>query len=108
MVAGARKQTERTVNRAREYAQEALARLVEAGVASSIDVQAQTVRMGVLGLFVQINPRRANPQSACVLMFCGNNCAKCPHTPHIKALVDRVAADINARLPGADARFYVF
>lgn len=58
---GREKQTERTVNRAREYAQEALAWLVEAGVASSIDVQAQTVRMGVLGLFVQINRPQGQP-----------------------------------------------
>jgi len=48
------KQTQDVVLRAREYAQEALAWLVEDGVAARVEVDAEIVRRGVLGLTVRI------------------------------------------------------
>jgi len=43
-----------TLNRAREYAQEALAWMVSEGVARRVSVQAQVVGVGSLGLSIQI------------------------------------------------------
>lgn len=51
------KQLPQVVARAREYALEALQWLIEDGVASAVDVSAEIVRQGVLGLSVEI--RRA-------------------------------------------------
>lgn len=48
------KQTLAVVNRAREYAQEALAWLVDDGIAKSVQVTASIVRTGVLGLGVEV------------------------------------------------------
>lgn len=48
------KQTLAVVHRARDYAQEALAWLVQDGVAQSVDVRAEIVRRGVLGLYIEI------------------------------------------------------
>lgn len=48
------KQTAETLNRAREYAREALAWLVEDGVAEAVEVDVEWVRMGVLGIEVRI------------------------------------------------------
>lgn len=48
------KQTLAVVNRAREYAQEALNWLVEDGVAKSVQVTTSIVRTGVLGIFVEV------------------------------------------------------
>ncbi|EGJ49057.1 phage GP46 family protein [Desulfocurvibacter africanus] len=48
------KQLPETLRKAREYAEEALAWLVEDGVATSVSVTAEVVRNGVLGLLVQI------------------------------------------------------
>ena len=48
------KQLNSVVNKAREYAQEALAWMIEDGVASSVDVTASIVRNGVLGLSIAI------------------------------------------------------
>lgn len=48
------KQTADVIRRAEEYAREALAWLLEDKVASSVDVAAETVRDGVLGLTVTI------------------------------------------------------
>lgn len=48
------KQTARTLERAREYAEEALAWLVEDGIARAVTVTAEWVRTGVLGLRVVI------------------------------------------------------
>ncbi len=53
------KQTQAVLNRAREYAQEALAWLVDDGVASSVTVDAEIVRTGVLGLSIAIQRPRA-------------------------------------------------
>jgi phage gp46-like protein len=47
-------QTARTLERAREYAQEALAWLVEDGIARAVTVTAEWVRTGMLGLRVVI------------------------------------------------------
>lgn len=52
------KQTQATLNRARDYAIEALQWLIDDGVARAVDVTAEIVRDGVLGLGVEI--RRAN------------------------------------------------
>ena len=53
------KQTEETRRRAEDYANEALAWLVEAGLATSVSVSAAWVARGVLGLAVSIaNPGR--------------------------------------------------
>lgn len=51
------KQLPQVLARAREYALEALQWLIEDGVASAVDVTAEIVRQGVLGLAVEI--RRA-------------------------------------------------
>lgn len=48
------KQTQATLNRAREYAEEALAWLIADGVARSVEVASFLVRNGVLGLSVVI------------------------------------------------------
>lgn len=48
------KQLQSVVNRAREYAQEALAWFVEDGIAKRVAVEAEIVRQGVLGLGVVI------------------------------------------------------
>jgi phage gp46-like protein len=48
------KQTQETIRRAEEYAREALAWLVEDRVAARVDVTAEVVRTGVLGLTVTI------------------------------------------------------
>lgn len=48
------KQIPQTLTRAREYAEEALAWLVDDGVAARVDVTAEVVRSGVLGLTVEI------------------------------------------------------
>jgi len=48
------KQVPETVRLAREYAEEALAWMVEDGVATSVSVTAEIVRRGVLGLLVRI------------------------------------------------------
>jgi phage gp46-like protein len=48
------KQTEETRRRAEDYANEALAWLVEAGLATSVSVSAAWVARGVLGLAVRI------------------------------------------------------
>lgn len=49
------KQLQSVVNRAREYAVEALAWLLEDGIALRVEVTAEIVRMGVLGLHVAIS-----------------------------------------------------
>lgn len=49
------KQTAEVVARAREYAEEALAWMVEDGVASLVEVEAEIVRTGVLGLRVTLH-----------------------------------------------------
>jgi phage gp46-like protein len=49
------KQLNSVVNKAREYAQEALAWMIEDGIAASVDIQASIVRTGVLGLTVAIS-----------------------------------------------------
>jgi len=48
------KQTNETLNRAREYAEEALQWLVDDGVAQSVHVNASWVRSGMLGLIIDI------------------------------------------------------
>lgn len=48
------KQTEETRRRAAEYAREALAWLIEDGLAATVEVEAEWVSMGVLGLKVGI------------------------------------------------------
>ncbi len=48
------KQTTETLNRAREYAREALAWLIEDGVASRVEVAAEWVRTGLLGMTIEI------------------------------------------------------
>lgn len=55
------KQTQGAVNRARDYAQEALSWMVEQGVARRVVVQAETVRAGVLGLSIVIERNQAQP-----------------------------------------------
>ena len=49
------------VIRAKEYAEEALAWMVEDGVAQQVTVDAQIVRTGMLGLSVQIDRNNAQP-----------------------------------------------
>ncbi|MDP1681094.1 MAG: phage GP46 family protein [Burkholderiales bacterium] len=49
------KQTQDTLNRAKEYAEEALGWMISDGVASRVDVAAFIVRMGVLGLSIAIH-----------------------------------------------------
>lgn len=48
------KQTQQTLNRARVYCQEALAWLVDDGVAESVDIEVEWVRMGFLGISVTV------------------------------------------------------
>ncbi|KAB7624314.1 phage GP46 family protein [Alkalilimnicola sp. S0819] len=48
------KQLQSVVNRAREYAEEALQWLLEDSVATRVEVEAEVVRRGVLGLQVRI------------------------------------------------------
>ncbi len=48
------KQTQTALNRAKEYAEEALRWLIEDGIARSVTVSAQIVSSGVLGLEVEI------------------------------------------------------
>lgn len=48
------KQTQQTLNRAVSYANEALAWLVEDGIALNVTVTGEWVRMGVLGLGIEI------------------------------------------------------
>lgn len=55
------KQLREAVNRAREYAREALAWLVEDGVALRVTVEASVVRDGMLGLFVEIERNQSAP-----------------------------------------------
>lgn len=55
------KQTRETVNRAREYTEEALAWLVDQGIAKRVTVLAEIVRTGVLGLSIQIERNQAQP-----------------------------------------------
>lgn len=56
------KQTRETVNRARDYAQEALNWLVEQGVARRVVVQTEVVRIGVLGLVIHIERNQMPPE----------------------------------------------
>lgn len=48
------KQTQEVLNRAREYADEALQWLIEDGVAKTVKVETSIVRTGILGIFVEI------------------------------------------------------
>lgn len=48
------KQLQSVVIRAREYAQEALDWLVEDGVAKAVNISTSIVRMGVLGIYIEI------------------------------------------------------
>lgn len=48
------KQLQSVVARAREYASEALQWLIDDGVAEAVNVEAEIVRMGVLGLGIEI------------------------------------------------------
>lgn len=48
------KQTQSVLNRAREYAEEALLWMVEDGIAKTVKVETSIVRNGVLGIFVEI------------------------------------------------------
>jgi len=48
------KETGSTLQRARDYALEALQWLIDDGIASSVDVQAEWAKQGVLGLLVTI------------------------------------------------------
>lgn len=48
------KQTNETLTRAREYCEEALRWLLEDGVASVVTVDAEWIRMGVMGIGVEI------------------------------------------------------
>lgn len=52
---GREKQLQAVVNRAREYAAEALAWLIEDGIAERVEVEAEIVRAGVLGLDIAIH-----------------------------------------------------
>lgn len=55
------KQLREVVNRAREYAEEALAWLVDEGIAKRVTVQAEIVQAGVIGLAIQIERNQAPP-----------------------------------------------
>lgn len=48
------KQTDETLSRAREYCEEALRWMLEDGVASEVTVETEWVRMGVMGIGVEI------------------------------------------------------
>lgn len=54
------KQMQSVLNRAQEYAQEALQWMLDDGVAGSVVCSAQAVRQGLLGLTVAITPPAAN------------------------------------------------
>ena len=54
------KQMASVLDRAQEYAQEALQWMLDDGVASSVVCDAQIVRPGLLGLFIAITPPGAN------------------------------------------------
>lgn len=56
------KQTPSVLVRARRYAEEALAWLVEDGIARAVSVSADIVRQGVLGLSIEIIRSAAPPQ----------------------------------------------
>jgi len=56
------KQTQETLNRAKQYANEALAWIVEDGIASNVTVTAEWVRMGLLGFRAEIT--RPNGQES--------------------------------------------
>ena len=49
------KQTQETLNRAKAYAEEALAWMIEDGVASRVDVEAFIARTGILGVAIAIH-----------------------------------------------------
>lgn len=55
------KQTPSVLMRAQEYAQEALAWLIEDGIARAVNITAEVVRSGVLGLTVEIVRAAAPP-----------------------------------------------
>ncbi|MBK5914569.1 phage GP46 family protein [Rhodocyclus purpureus] len=55
------KQLREVVNRAREYAEEALAWLVEDGIAKRVTVHAEIVQTGMIGLAIQIERNQAQP-----------------------------------------------
>lgn len=55
---GREKQLASVLPRAKEYAEESLAWLVEDGVAAAVSVEAEVVRDGVLGLAVQVTQPR--------------------------------------------------
>lgn len=55
------KQTDQVLERAREYAKEALAWLLEDGIAREVLVTAEVVRPGVLGLGIEIRRGDAAP-----------------------------------------------
>ncbi len=59
---GREKELREVVSRAREYTREALAWLVEDGVASRVDVDAAVIAPGVLGLRVIINRNNKAPE----------------------------------------------
>jgi len=49
------KATSETLSRAREYCQEALAWMIDDKIATSVDVAAEWIRAGVMGIAIQIN-----------------------------------------------------
>jgi phage gp46-like protein len=55
------KQTPETLNRAKEYAQEALNWLIEDGISNRVQVDAEWIRMGVLGLRIMIERPAESP-----------------------------------------------
>lgn len=55
------KQLREVVNRAQEYAEEALAWLVEDGIARRVTVHAEIVQTGMIGLAIQIERNQAQP-----------------------------------------------
>ncbi len=57
------KQTPQTLNRAREYAEEALQWMIEDGVAESVNVAAEWVRTGMLSLSIEIVRPDSNSES---------------------------------------------
>ena len=60
---GREKELAEPMRRARDYAKEALAWLIEDGIAASVDVQPSVPRRGVLGLAVAINRRDGTRES---------------------------------------------
>lgn len=54
------KQLQSVLNRAQEYAQEALQWMLDDGIAGSVICTAQVVRQGLLGLSIAITPPAAN------------------------------------------------